>query len=542
MKDIKSFYIKTVFVLLAVLSIWIISRGIDAYRENDSRADQVVFDSDFGSFLAAQHAIYVNDFDTASKMLNSLDSSVMKFDSVKQSKNMIDFLNGKMPDDIKSLKDSKELPSRLIYDAYLVQQDDWKSLYKRHSKNDSLFMAPLRIFSAVKTGKKQEAIKYLDSLPTNSSWKSFIRGQIALLTDDLDTAIKEFANVHPEFMNINDYLYLMSFYQKYEMFEDMDILRNDFMAKPSGMFIFDYENIPDWSNFAGFKNNLAFSVVQNVSHTQIMIFTDFSLMMLKFATLVSNDMNMDAVNYYLGQYYFYNNGDFERAFNSVSIESPLYLFGQMKIAESNGNLKNIEAIARKNPLFVPAVKIVMANAIKNGNRRGALRVVNRALSQKGLSESGRVLFLKYRANIYLLFNQPKRAQRDLDEIQELDDRLTSDFLLLQARAWAGQNKNLDAAHDYAMMLIKRNTSDIIAWDVLGVIVEKREGIDEALDLLERVGDIANDTSALYEHLGDMYKKKGDKEKAIKSYMRALELSDDGMVVAPWVEKKLRKLK
>jgi tetratricopeptide (TPR) repeat protein len=527
---------------LAVLSIWIISRGIDAYRKNNSRADQVVFDSDFGSFLAAQHAIYVNDFDAASKMLNSLDSSVMKFDSVKQSKNMIDFLNGKMPDDIKSLKDSKELPLRLIYDAYLVQQDDWKSLYKRHSKNDSLFMAPLRIFSAVKTGKKQEAIKYLDSLPTNSSWKSFIRGQIALLTDDLDTAIKEFANVHPEFMNINDYLYLMSFYQKYEMFEDMDILRNDFMAKPSGMFIFDYENIPDWSNYAGFKNNLAFSVVQNVSHTPIMIFTDFSLMMLKFATLVSNDMNMDAVNYYLGQYYFYNNGDFERAFNSVSIESPLYLFGQMKIAESNGNLKNIEAIARKNPLFVPAVKIVMANAIKNGDRRGALRVVNRALSQKGLSESGRVLFLKYRANIYLLFNQPKRAQRDLDKIQELDDRLTSDFLLLQARAWAAQNKNLDAAHDYAMMLIKRNTSDIIAWDVLGVIVEKREGIDEALDLLERVGDIANDTSSLYEHLGDMYKKKGDKENAIKSYMRALELSDDGMVVAPFVEKKLRKLK
>ena len=542
MKDIKSFYIKTIFVLLAVLSIWIIGRGIDAYRENNSRADRVVFDSDFGSFLAAQHAIYVNDFDAASKMLNSLDSSVMKFDSVKQSKNMIDFLNGKLPDDVKSLKDSKELPSRLIYDAYLVQNDDWKSLYKRHSKNDSVFMAPLRIFAAIKTGKKQEAIKYLDSLPTNSSWKSFVRGQIALLTDDLDTAIKEFANVHPEFMNINDYLYLMSFYQKYEMFEDMDILRNDFMAKPSGMFIFDYENIPDWSNFAGFKNNLAFSVVQNVSHTPIMIFTDFSLMMLKFAALVSNDMNMDAVNYYLGQYYFYNNGDFERAFNSVSIESPLYLFGQMKIAESNGNLKNIEAIARKNPLFVPAVKIVMANAIKNGNRRGALRVVNRALSQKGLSESGRVLFLKYRANIYLLFNQPKRAQRDLDKIQELDDRLTSDFLLLQARAWAGQNKNLDAAHDYAMMLIKRNTSDIIAWDVLGVVVEKREGIDEALDLLERVGDIANDTSSLYEHLGDMYKKKGDKEKAIKSYMRALELSDDGMVVAPWVEKKLRKLK
>jgi tetratricopeptide (TPR) repeat protein len=542
MKDIKSFYIKTIFVLFGVCAVLGLWRAVDSYRADNSHKNNVVFDTNFGSFLAAQHAIYVNDFDAAAKMLDSLDSSSDKFDSVKQSKNMIDFLNGKIPEDVKSLRDSKDVSSRLIYDAYLVQQDDWKSLYNRHAKNDSVFMAPLRIFSAVHQGKKQEAIKYLNSLPTNSSWKSFVRGQIALLDNDLDTAIKEFADVHPEFMNINDYLYLMSFYKEHEMFEDMDILRNDFIAKPSGMFILDYEDIPNWSNYAGYKNNLAFSVIQNISHTQIMIFTDFSLMMLKFAALVSNDMNMDAVNYYLGQYYFYNNGDFERAFNSVSIKNPLYLFGQMKIAERNGNIKNIEAIARKNPLFVPAVKIIMANAIKNGNSRAALNVVNRALKQKGLSEDGRVLFLKYRANIYLLFNQPKRAQRDLDEIKELDGRLTSDYLLLQARAWAAQNKELDSAYDYAMTLVKRNTVDVIAWDILGVIVEKREGVHEALELLERIGDISNDTSSLFEHLGDMYRKTGDKKNAIKSYMRALELSDDGMVVVPFIEKKLRKLK
>lgn len=542
MKDIKSFYIKTIFVLFGVCAVLGLWRAVDSYRAADFRDDNVVFDTNFGSFLAAQHAIYVNDFDAAAKMLDSLDSSSDKFDSVKQSKNMVDFLNGKLPEDVKSLRDSKEVSSRLIYDAYLIQNDDWKSLYSRHAKNDSVFMAPLRIFSAVHQGKKQDAIKYLNSLPTNSSWKSFVRGQIALLDNDLDTAIKEFADVHPEFMNINDYLYLMSFYKEHEMFEDMDILRNDFIAKPTGMFILDYEDIPDWSNYAGYKNNLAFSVIQNISHTQIMIFTDFSLMMLKFAALVSNDMNMDAVNYYLGQYYFYNNGDFERAFNSVSIKNPLYLFGQMKIAERNGNIKNLEAIARKNPLFVPAVKIIIANAIKNGNSRAALNVVNRALKQKGLSEDGRVLFLKYRANIYLLFNQPKRAQRDLDEIKELDGRLTSDYLLLQARAWAAQNKELDSAYDYAMTLVKRNTVDVIAWDILGVIVEKREGVHEALELLERIGDISNDTSSLFEHLGDMYRKIGDKENAIKSYKRALDLSDDGMVVAPFVEKKLRKLK
>ena len=540
MKDIKSFYQWSIFVLLAIMvgagGAWFVSN-----RDSDDNVN-VVYDTSFGSFLAAQHALYVNDFNSASKLLDDVSADADKFDSVKHSRELIGFLNGVLPTNVDSLKDSKDLLDRLIYDASLLKKDDWKTLYKRHGKNDSVLMSPLRVFSAVHEGKSKEAVEYINSLKTNDSWKAFVRGQIALLKDDLDTAIKEFAAVHPDFMNINDYLYLMSFYKKHEMFEDMDILRNDFLAKPSGMFILDYDDIPDWSNYDGYKNNLAFSIVQNISHTQIMLLTDFSLMMLKFAALIASDANTDAVNYYLGQYYFYNAGDFAGAFNSVSEKNPLYLFGKMKIAESNNDIKQIKQIAQANPLFVSAAKIAIADAIKHGERRAALRIVNRALRQKNLGDNGRVLFLKYRANIYLLFNQPKKAQRDLDEIQDLDGRWGFDFLLLQARTWAAQNRDLDRAYDYAMSLVKRNTSDVVAWDILGVIVEKREGVDAALELLERVGEISVTTSSLYEHLGDMYLKKGDKEKAIKAYMRALDLSDDGLVVVPFVEKKLRKLK
>ena len=124
----------------------------------------------------------------------------------------------------------------------------------------------------------------------------------------------------------------------------------------------------------------------------------------------------------------------------------------------------------------------------------------------------------------------------------MDGRLTADYLLLQARTWAAQNRELNRAYDYAMSLVKRNTSDIVAWDILGVVVEKREGVIAGLEVLERVSEIAVNVSSLYEHLGDMYIKQGDKEKAKKAYMRALDLSDDGLVVAPFVKKKLRKLK
>ena len=93
-----------------------------------------------------------------------------------------------------------------------------------------------------------------------------------------------------------------------------------------------------------------------------------------------------------------------------------------------------------------------------------------------------------------------------------------------------------------MSLIKKNTSDVVAWDLLGVIVDKKEGVDSALELIEHVSGVSVNVSSLYEHLGDLYLKKGENEKAKKSYLRAIDLSDDGLVVVPFVQRKLRKVK
>ena len=539
MKENKSFW-KVLFVVLAAFCLCFFVYGvskrvgsISVYQNNS------VTDTDFGAFLAAQHALFVNDFDSAATMIRGVKADVL---AVNDAKTVIDFFNGKIPENIKSMKDEKDVTRRLIYDAYLVQQNDWKSLYQRHAKDTSIFFAPLRIFSAVKQGKSKEALAFVDTLKINKSWKAFLRGQIALLNKDIDGATKAFADVHPDFMNINDYLYLMSFYKENDMTEDMDILYNDFMTKPAGMVLLNYKDVPDWSNYTDYKNNLVFSIIQTISHSQIMIFTDLSLLMLRFADAIANESNSDAVNYYLGQYYFYNSGDYEKAFNKISKNHPLYLFGQMKIAEKTGNLEDVEKIAYKNPLFISAVDAVIRDNIKNGNEHSALRLINRALRHKDLTDAGRAHFLKQRANVHIMFNRPDRAQKDLDAAQKLDVRLLPDVLLLQARIWAQQNRNLDKAYDYAMMLVKRNTSDVVAWDILGVIVDKREGVYAALELMERVGEISVTTSSLYEHLGDFYVKKGDIEKAKKSYLRAIDLSDDGLIVAPFVQKKLRKLK
>ena len=539
MKGNKSFYIKVFLITFGVFFAGVMVKNMLGLNMQDLAIVQPVKDTNYGLFLAAQHAVYTNDFDTASKMIDAVDAD---YKLIKQTKTLTDFLNGKMPKDVKSLKDSKDLSARLIYDAYLINGDDWKSVYQRHSKDDSIFTAPIRIFATVKQGKTNDAIKYVNSLKTNDSWKAFVRGQIAVLNNDVEKAAKEFADVHPDFMNINDYLYLMSFYRENGMREDMKILRDDFLSKPGGMYVLNYDDIPDWSNYAGITNNLVFSIVQNLSHTQFMIFTDLSLIVLKFASVISADFNKDAINYYLGQYYFYNGGDFEQSFNSVSKKSPLYLFGQMKIAEKAGKTREIINIAKQNPLFIPAVNIAIGDSIKNGDKKTALKIVNRALDQKNLVDTGRVYFLKHRANIYLMFNNPDKAQKDLDKIQEIDDRMLSDYMLLQARVWAAKGENLNKAYDWAMTLIKRDTADVVAWDALGVIVDLREGAFAGLELFERITEVSVNVSSVYEHLGDIYAKNGDKEKAQTAYEHAIELADDGLIVVPFVERKIRNLK
>ncbi len=539
MKEIKSFYIGSFLIATVIFCSTLLGQKIVDLGHGNKEQGGEVLNTDFGSFLAAQHALYINDFESASKMINGIKTDNK---NIAQIKSLTDFFGGKMPQDVESFKNSKDVVERLIYDAYLIQKDDWKSVYKRHNKDSSILAAPIRIFSGSQTKNPKDTAKFINSLKVDENWKSFVRGQIAVLNNDIDTAAKEFAKVHPEFMNVNDYLYLMSFYRENEMFEDMEILRDDFLAKVGGMYMLNYTEIPDWSNYAGYKNNLVFSLVQTVSHTQIMIYTDLSLMFLRFAQIISNDANLDAINYYLGQYYYYNNGDFETSFNKIKKSSPLYLFGQLKIAEKNNDKKAIEKIARKNPLFVPAVQKVGRNHIKNGNKSAALAVVNRALNSKNLSDNGKIYFLKQRAYVYVMFGDAKNAQKDLAKVKELDSGISPDLMMLQARVWALQDKNLDDAYNYTMALIKINTSDVAAWDLLSVIVEKREGVENALEILERIGEVAPASSSIYEHLGDFYVKQGDKERASKAYLHALDLSDDCLIIVPNVQKKLRKLK
>ena len=495
----------------------------------------------YGAFLATQHAIYVNDFDTANDLTQNLRD--IQYPIVQNTIYISDFLSGRMPFDAHLLKNEKGMPAQLVYDAYLIQNDMWKELHNRHKTDESALAAPLRIWSAIANDWRTNTFKFIDRLPTNASWKSFVRGQIYAELGDTDTAAENFAAVSPDFMNINDYLYIMSFYTHHDMADAAAQLRDDFTARPGGMFMRGYDNIPDWSVYAGYKNQLAFSLVQNVSHTQIMMYSDLAMLLLRFAQITAPEFaeTNGVVDYYLGNYFWNNSGDYGAHFARISPASPFYLFGVLRNVEKNGNIDELQDALREHPLFVPAVNKLVGYHIQHGNKRAALRVINRAIKDKNLNDAGRAFFTKGRAQINFAFGDMDAAQQDLRDASKILV-MDAEIISLQAKIWAAQNRELDNAYDYAMMLVQQNPTDILAWDTLGVVVAQREGVDAALEVLERVGEVSETCSSLFEHLGDIYAITGDVDKAVESYMRAIDLSDDGLTVIPVIERKIRKIK
>lgn len=495
----------------------------------------------YGSYLAAQHAIYVNDFDSANKFIKNFDD--VDYESVQNTRILAEFLGGNIPTDIKKIKNDKNPAMRIIYDAYLVKNGKWDDVYNRHINDKSALYAPFRIWSGIAKNRITETLKYIDSLDTNASWRAFMRGQIYAEQGNIDKAAGAFANISPDFLNINDYLYLMSFYTAHNLGNEANALREKFSSTPGGMFMAGYDKIPEWSMYGGYKNALAFNLVQNVSHTKIMLFSDLSALMLRFAQIVGPESPFfkNTVDYYIGQFYVNSGGNYAKFFNNIDSDNPFYLFGQMQIADENNSVRAMEKILRQEPLFIPALNKVVARHTANGDKDMALRTINRALNNSKISDQGRAYLLKRRALVYLLFDDIKRAQRDVHDASKILN-VDSEILAIQARIWVAQGREFDNAYEYAMAMVKKNPTDIVAWDTLAVVINANEGSDAAFEILERVGASATSCSSLFEHLGDAYLARGDSEMARESYNRAIELANDGLSVIPKIEKKIRKIK
>lgn len=537
MKKIDTLLLAAAVVVIATLTYHLVRNSDDTFFQN---ANAPMPTTKYGDFLAAQHAISINDFARAAEFTEHLPT---EYRTVASTKILAEFLSGKMPSDAGLLAGEKNLQAELIYGTYLLMNDRWDDFYKLHKSDTGVLTAPLRIWGAVATKHTDEALKWLDQLPGSGTWKTFIRGQIYAETGDTAKAATEFVAVDPKFMNLGDYMYVMSFYRAHDMADAADQLRADYTGEPGGMFLMDYDYVPDWSVYSGLKNALAFSLIQNVSHTPMITYSDFSILLLRMAQLIAPSVGeqMGAIDYYIGQYFFNDGGDYMKYFSRVPHDSPFYPFVVFRHAEKTNDVAAARRILRDYPLFVPAMNFVFKHHVMNGERRAALRILNTATTDERLNDTLHAFVLKSRARVNYMFGDLDAAAADLHAAADVLG-MDMEIMALQVYIWVAQNRELDNAYKYAMTMVQGAPADLLGWDVLARVVAAREGVDAALDVLDRVGDVANDCSSLFEELGDLWAAKGDKKRAAAAYNRALELSDDGLVVIPQIKKKLRKVK
>ena len=521
--------------------------AVDYINAPENYDNYVYAETNYGAFLAQQHAILVNDFHAAAYFAEILQDEEIKM--VQNTGALAKFLVGKIDDSAATLKKESNIQYKLIYAAHLLQSDDWRGVYDMFKSIDTVFLSPIRIWATVAVGRDADALKYIDSLGgTSESWRDWMRGMIYVETGKKDAAKKQFEKVSLDFINLNDYLYLMAFYGNNGFDDAADSLHERFTQRPGGLYMLNQNLDLDWADYSGHNNALAFSIIQTVSHSPMVARSDVGMLLLRFAQQVKTHTSAyenDALNYYLGMYFFENAGDFREYFEKIPKTSMFYPFVLSKYAEKAGNFnamrRELRASVQKNPLFVPSIVRLVGINIQHGLKTDALRVLNKALAQPNLPYIGRAFFLKNRAHVYLMFGDFARAQRDLDDAMDI---LPTDAGVLseQARLWALQGLRLDDAYEYAIALVKKFPTEIEVWDTLGMVVKAREGAAVSLPIFEKVGRVAESCSSLFENLGDIYVELGDIAAARGAYARAILLSDDGMTIESVLRDKLKALK
>ena len=499
--------------------------------------------SKFGNWLAAQHAIYIDDFAKARYFLEYL--SEVEAEVVVNTRRLVLFLDSGLVEEGRPVTDATNGAHRIINSIKLIRENRWRAAYNIFKNERSQMMSPFRIWSGVATERFTQTLAHIDQFQNVSdSWKNFTKGAVYAATGNPRTARRFFQRVPASFMNLGDYHLVMSFYGRFGFEKEAEELRTQWINSPGGMYMADLDIGADWSKYDSFQKMLAAGLIQNVAHHGERGFTESGLLLLRTASALGGIP--ESVNYYTGMYFYLAGSPVYRRYWDELSANPIFgPFIKMKEAERASSEREMAAglkkILRDTPLFMPAILRLWRINMQNGRDFEAMRMIDRALGQDPLPDAGRAYLLRLRAHTLFMSGRLEEAENDLEVAAELTP-MDAGIMGLQARVWAAQRTNLDEAYRYAVSLVKAFPSNVENWSILSMVLEVKEGWAEALEILERVGRVAEENSELFLNLGNLRLRAGDRVGAADAYRRAIALSDDGLVVRREVERKLRRVR
>ncbi len=508
-------------------------------RLNNHKYDQQPVEQNgnpYGSYLVARHALYNLDFNKLSKEVEDLEKVKNKEKSISSLINISSFLSGNFNSkDTTFNKDSDTLFEYFINFSYLFKDNKFNQI------NQTLFNTPLKIFTSMKIwtdiglDNYKNALKTISESKESQNWKNFELGMIANYNKDNKEAITYFKKIKENYININDFIYIYSFYKNNNINENINFPIDEIDLSTKKTY-----------QFNTIQQNLAFSIISYLSHHNSNE-SILSLTLLRTAEFLYPEYT--PTYYYLALYFFNQNNwvEFDKNIEKIQKDSFLYEIAQLKSAEKdfilnnkNSGYKKINNLIKENPNFYPAITNLVFNYIQDDKTKEAFNILNNLSKNKEISDKNRGLILKLKSHLYLLNNQ-----NDLSEISLFDALyyLPNEISIINdlMYVWAKQNKNLDEADKLMSSIIKNNPQNTAFWDTLAYISLKKQDYQFAKNIWNKVSNASDANSVLFEHMGDLYYELENKNEAKKHYKKALELKSDGFINTKNIEKKLKKL-
>ncbi|HEY6333561.1 MAG TPA: tetratricopeptide repeat protein, partial [Blastocatellia bacterium] len=91
---------------------------------------------------------------------------------------------------------------------------------------------------------------------------------------------------------------------------------------------------------------------------------------------------------------------------------------------------------------------------------------------------------------------------------------------------AEQNKNLDEALQLTQRAVDAQPKNASFFDTIGWVCFKMGKLDDAEKYLVKATQTGTKSPAIFEHLGDVFKERGNSEHAIEAWKTALSLATD----------------
>ncbi|OUW96773.1 MAG: hypothetical protein CBD97_00575 [Pelagibacteraceae bacterium TMED237] len=242
--------------------------------------------------------------------------------------------------------------------------------------------------------------------------------------------------------------------------------------------------------------------------------------------------------------YVKQNETAKKIFEIINSDSPYYLEAQKSLAINYSNfyefdeaLQNIKLLLKNNNNHYSIKKILADFYRINKKYKSAIEVYNEMIKLK----EDEIWNMYYRRGIcYERLGDWKNAEKDF--IKSLDIKSDSPNVLnYLAYGWIEREIRLDQSLAMLKQAYQANPDSYYIIDSLAWAHYKKNNLDEAARLMEKVIDIAPGEAISLDHLGDIYYAMDRKREAFHFWKQALQLAEPEDEIEEEVQSKIENL-